>query len=1803
MSSRLSTFFAFLLAFPLALQAGYTSVTEISTTGTRTLSSGLYRIKRGLTLTTEAPNGNDCWNVVSGATAVVYIPKDTTLTLKGGRALDPVDHEKSVSTDGNAFNSRGDNVDAKKAGKRAGAGICVPKGATLILTGEGTLNVSGGKGANGMKGFKPSSNPYEDQHDAHTGGGGKGGTGGGGAAAAIGGVGGTGGAGGAEICCHDEDYTSYKVWEQVTGGNNNHDGNPAGDGTSGTDMGDVYILGTLRVVATGGAGGDSGGAAGAPSNDGCNKTWSNHWFVGPGGGGGGGGAGIGVNYAIGGGAGGGGGGGSGGTGHFAVFDDFYDDGYGSNKNGYVRGDGGEGGESVPSSHNGTKGEVNSYAVDSVTKKSGDIGQSFIAGPKGGARGVHGEYGKNGRLFLAQPTNVVSGSSLPLCETYSAAVDGYEVAQYTITYRVTGDTSFTRQATIGCTYPVVTPPSRVGYEFKGYFSGRNGTGERYYDADGAYCHEDSVYEMCSDLTLYACWKIYGDETRIVVEPGQDITYDGRIDGKAQTLAQPDDLPLVHVKRGGKLTLLNVAICGPSAGGDSAMLNEGTLVVSNCVFRECFSALGWGGVYRDRPGARALFYGCTFKGNSALEGGVIAAEGSEVSVVYSSFLDNATLLEGNGHRAESCSSPYILGQAEGAIAIAVDNAKLNLISCTVVSNLCHAISGCNIAVYNSTNRDDIVLMNNIITREHNSVELSGSTYTWDEPVVNGLNNKGYVDGNNLVCESSGAVLSAEITREVEGVTHVARRPIGAARTGGDSGRLHQGGDFTRFSTAETATTPSFLSADQFGQHPLDGWFGAITGNTLQYLINQTPAGETLVVPAGRYDPVYVDKTIHIVGEDRDHTYINGDLLEPCVVVQPAGAACSWTDFTFYNGNGVNGGGIAAPMSRGAYVTNCVFVSCVATNGGGAAYLSTASQCVFTNCVAAGQGGGSYASALIDRTLLTGCVAGERGGGLAEDVMVRASILSGNAAKTGGGGYGTKFYNCTFDRNVATGGEVSEGAAAHAWLIGCVLYGNTLPTETSPDEYTRNNTRVSAEYKADKFYDAPRDFHLRLRNYDPLLNTRTPVDHSQICLNELDSTTTKLALDENWLDFEGNPLVTIHPMTGSVFYYGGCYAYSPFKSSGLVVNGEEEWYDYTNAKTSLREAIETALIDPAYATNAVAVITFADSLVPKEDEDAVLLKFGEAQIDVAAFTNRTLVIQGPTNRVIAIDGNGAFRAFRVQPGNNLKVENLLFQNCLGSEYGTSPQASAHGGAILNYGTLDVSNCVFLANSTGTRTDYMGVTRPIGYGGAIATMAVTSKEQRATTTIRNTSFVRNRAQRGGALYADKDTRTDVYFTTFGENIAQGAGSTEAAGGAIAADVTSTNALLTLVNCTVVGNSVLEKTNAGGGIVAKAGLTLLDSIVLGNMSGGVTNDLVLSGGSMTQKAGVRAISSAIGARSKKTNVIDYLDDVVYEPQTLGEFISTTNAVPADTTLPHILFPVSTKVREGALNVKILPTADALGYQARAGVASVTTNWFEEARGGIEYEVITNYNYRLTAVRGSTTRLNREGEAFAVDQVGVELSTAIFGATTRVSSPQFPENQQQEEPEEDPEDPEDPLAGAKVVIEDYLGNKTGYKTVEEALDAYHYGDTIQATDAEDWETLDALDAAFWAPMREFVKEHPWFTFTASADLTTYALTLNDEATPIAGEIEVEYNPTEVAMRTLGNVKPDLWYALGYSDSPAGPFQVDVWRQAEMSMGGEPCIDPDKPLTAPKTGTSGFYRVIVAPYVLEEAPVKSGQVGE
>ena len=116
-------------AFSPAARAS-TGFTQSGTLGSsdvgKNLANGtVYVVSQDATIERPSYSANSALYVQNDATAVIYIPVGVTLTVKGG------------------------NAQGKEG---AGAGIRLNEGSQLVVTGGGTLNVTGGNAADGGKG-------------------------------------------------------------------------------------------------------------------------------------------------------------------------------------------------------------------------------------------------------------------------------------------------------------------------------------------------------------------------------------------------------------------------------------------------------------------------------------------------------------------------------------------------------------------------------------------------------------------------------------------------------------------------------------------------------------------------------------------------------------------------------------------------------------------------------------------------------------------------------------------------------------------------------------------------------------------------------------------------------------------------------------------------------------------------------------------------------------------------------------------------------------------------------------------------------------------------------------------------------------------------------------------------------------------------------------------------------------------------------------------------------------------------------------------------------------------------------------------------------------------------------------------------------------------------------------------------------------------------------------------------------------------------------------------------------------------
>lgn len=420
------------------------------TSTTTQLEEGVYTVEGSITI-----NAADTCSAVSlsGSKAVIYLKEGSTLKVNGGKAVGMT---------------------------AAGAGIELPSGKTLILTGQGRIEANGGDAAKGMDAADDAERGVVGDTTPCIGGrGATGGNGGGGAGAAIGGKGGNGGSGGKG---GDQLWTKESDTDECEqNGNLGGIGQRGGDGNS---AGTTYILGRVELVARGGNSATGGKSSNGKAGD--RDTFTNQYVSGGGGGAGGGGGG-GASYAIGGGGAGGGGGGGGGSGGLdwttaVISIDIPNGGFGQ---------GGSGGQMSGGDGAGNR-------TDGVASGRG------WKGGNGAYGGSYGIVGSAGALYVDKTASVSTsqGSIQPTQQLAST----HEAIRYTITFADPDGVLKAKPTAIVATlgYPMQREKldAACADETKcvvGWYTGKNGTGECYFDRRGF--NQKATYEVIGDLTLY------------------------------------------------------------------------------------------------------------------------------------------------------------------------------------------------------------------------------------------------------------------------------------------------------------------------------------------------------------------------------------------------------------------------------------------------------------------------------------------------------------------------------------------------------------------------------------------------------------------------------------------------------------------------------------------------------------------------------------------------------------------------------------------------------------------------------------------------------------------------------------------------------------------------------------------------------------------------------------------------------------------------------------------------------------------------------------------------------------------------------------------------------------------------------------------------------------------------------------------------------------------------------------------------------------------------------------------------------
>ena len=405
----------------------------------------------------------------AGFTATNWVNRTATTTLTNNTVYVVSDNFRVTANGGNAFKvaegatavlyiqkgatltANGGNASGTTA---AGAGIYVPFSSTLIVTGGGTLVATGGSAANGDNGGNGGAG-HQYYADGTPGRGGDGGSGGGGAAAGIGGNGGNGGAAGLQQSSPEKLTTTWGEYDREGAG-----GDDGGNGGTAGSSGTIYFLGTVSVTAEGGAGGSGGSQGSAGSGD--YEDYSRSWRVG------------------GGGAGGGGGGAGGNGGSYETTPSTYT---------YYMPNGGNGGGG--SSNGGgsrSEGQYTSYTGnDSAGKRGGHGGYGGSAGSNGSSGSLYRDSSVaiSGTYYIATPTN------------------SHSAIEYKLAFLDAQRVNVTNDVRLGYSLPTAPAvPARSSWIFNGWFTGANGTGTKYYNADGSPARDD--YDIVGDLTLYASW---------------------------------------------------------------------------------------------------------------------------------------------------------------------------------------------------------------------------------------------------------------------------------------------------------------------------------------------------------------------------------------------------------------------------------------------------------------------------------------------------------------------------------------------------------------------------------------------------------------------------------------------------------------------------------------------------------------------------------------------------------------------------------------------------------------------------------------------------------------------------------------------------------------------------------------------------------------------------------------------------------------------------------------------------------------------------------------------------------------------------------------------------------------------------------------------------------------------------------------------------------------------------------------------------------------------------------------------------
>ena len=105
--------------------------------------------------------------------------------------------------------------------------------------------------------------------------------------------------------------------------------------------------------------------------------------------------------------------------------------------------------------------------------------------------------------------------------------------------------------------------------------------------------------------------------------------------------------------------------------------------------------------------------------------------------------------------------------------------------------------------------------------------------------------------------------------------------------------------------------------------------------------------------------------------------------------------------------------------------------------------------------------------------------------------------------------------------------------------------------------------------------------------------------------------------------------------------------------------------------------------------------------------------------------------------------------------------------------------------------------------------------------------------------------------------------------------------------------------------------------------------------------------------------------------------------------------------------------------------------------------------------------------------------------------------------------------------------------------------------------------------------------RIVVTGKPWYTATAEGAAVRFVPSA--DATPVIRDFDLGASAAGPVLVSVENGKPNLRYALGWSDSPAGDFAAHLTEEDWISADAYGRVGP---LAAPKGGDRRFYRLLV-----------------